>query len=306
MVFGVAVAHNILGLYFENFGDLPNKRFIDAAATWGQFGDFVGGTINPAIGIITIILLFIGIVIQRIELESGRSAYFEQSRAIQLANFEHLCFGWFKNYQNLLSEIASEENEKRICGRQAMFTWYKKDLSADKIVPLTSHPEGEYQDPIKGARRTIGLMGNDVKRKAVSDAVEKYEELYKAQEYQLDSLYRTLYRLVKWIDELDYLSQEEKWFYISMLRAQLSWVEMVFILYNGLTLRGSSFRDFIDKYALFDNLNVSSDPILELIQSFSRTKSSFYKSQAFDSALARRALGLPEFRKNKQDVHTPV
>lgn len=68
----------LLIAYRANFdGGLSEKREV-----WGQFGDFLGGTLNPILGFLTILILISTLKIQRMELKDAREAIKENSRLI--------------------------------------------------------------------------------------------------------------------------------------------------------------------------------------------------------------------------------
>jgi len=119
--------------------------------------------------------------------------------------------------------------------------------------------------------------------------------LYENNEYQLDSLFRVLYRLIVWIDsqDEDRLTPAQKWLYVSIVRAQLSWIELVFLFYNGHTDQGKNFKRLADKYALFDNLNFATDSVIAIVKACPPDMLG-YQPSAYDSKLARVAMGLPE------------
>ncbi len=81
---GVAVAsYSIaLALYAFRFGNaLSDKR-----EAWGQFGDYLGGVVNPAIGLATVVLLYVTYRTQRAELRAARKAYRRQADELREAN----------------------------------------------------------------------------------------------------------------------------------------------------------------------------------------------------------------------------
>lgn len=128
-------------------------------------------------------------------------------------------------------------------------------------------------------------------------AFSSWEKLYRTEEYQLDSLFRGLYRLIQWIDEIpdaNFQDNKLRWHYVGIIRSQLSWIEMVFLFYNGLSERGGKFRRLVEKYALFDNLRTESDDILHHLRSHPPAGVSTYADAAFQSAVARAALGIAE------------
>lgn len=70
-----------------------------------------------------------------------------------------------------------------------------------------------------------------------------------------DHYFRHLYRIIKFVDETDFLSEDEKYSYTSMLRATLSRYELVWLFYNSLSPNGENkFKPLIEKYALLKNL----------------------------------------------------
>ncbi|MFH1816658.1 MAG: putative phage abortive infection protein [Pseudomonadota bacterium] len=121
-------------------------------------------------------------------------------------------------------------------------------------------------------------------------ALREWELLYEKEENQLDSLFRVLYRLLRWIDlqPQERLGPEQKWLYISIVRSQLSWIEMVYLFYNGQTNRGEKFKPLIEKYALFDNLNFTSDRVLAILKECPPDTKG-YAATAYSSDAARAA-----------------
>ncbi len=77
--------------YFSNFHGGISK----ANGDWGTFGDFIGGTLNPIFGFISVVLLFYAVTLQRKELKETKEALQSQSESakttteIQLINAIH-------------------------------------------------------------------------------------------------------------------------------------------------------------------------------------------------------------------------
>lgn len=103
---------------------------------------------------------------------------------------------------------------------------------------------------------------------------------------------RTLYRLIKWIDESD-LSNKEKFDYIGIVRSQVSATEFLVLFLNGLTERGRKFLPLINKYAFFDNFDAATRPerrIYSLLRAVGGRDGLRYSDTAFNSDLARQLL----------------
>lgn len=58
----------VLALYLMEF----NNGFSNENSDWGTFGDFLGGTLNPIFGFLSLIALLLTIALQSKELESTR------------------------------------------------------------------------------------------------------------------------------------------------------------------------------------------------------------------------------------------
>ncbi|MEG1401261.1 putative phage abortive infection protein [Bacteroides sp.] len=74
-----------------------------------------------------------------------------------------------------------------------------------------------------------------------------------------DHYFRHLYRIVKFVDESPLLAGgfDDKYQYVSMIRAQLSRYELVWLFYNGLSNYGKDkFKPLIEKYSLLKNLRI--------------------------------------------------
>ena len=252
--------------------DFPDR------AEWGVFGDFLGGALNPIFGFASFIALLVTIVYQSKELrastkelKNSAKALANQNKAIELQSFEQTFFSWLNSYRALLETIILEKTKNNvpytICGRLALISLWK-----DHFYFFT--------------------WANDSHSVNAREVQDKWENLYKENEYQIDSLFRTLYKLISWIDtqHIQKLSEAEKWMYISIVRSQLSWVEMSFLYCNGLTFRGRKFKEIAEKYALFDNLEFN-DPYLESLYSQLKFPEG-YAEEAYSSNHAKVKLGL--------------
>ncbi len=262
----------------------------------GERGDYFGGIINPIIGLATILLIVITIRIQRRELKSSLEELRTSNYAISRQSFENSFFSWLNTYHRLLESITVPKSAFRQggeMGRHALQLMFENNFStytvwsSDELPLVNRLPDGkelhvhqpEYWQHIPSTQRLSHI--NRLKR--------RYQDLFESQRYQFDGLFRTLYRLLKWVDEHNQLETEDKWFYVAIIRAQLSWIEMAYVLYNCLTT-GPQMRSYANKYALFDNLGTGVDPIISLIRIESDQLG--LGATAYHSRRARHHLGL--------------
>jgi hypothetical protein len=267
--------------YFINVKDgfFPSER-----SALGQFGDYFGGVLNPIFGFASFLALLVTIIYQAKELKLSRTeleltrnelahsaiALMNQNKAIELQSFEQTFFSWLDTYKKLVTGFFYSDEKK---GQIAMlYVW--------KI-----HIRKTAGDDINTGNRTTNF----------NEMMTSWNKLYDTQEIQLDSLFRTIYSIIFWIDSQDdlKLNRAKKWMYISIVRSQLSWIEMAFLYLNGLTDRGAKFKKLAEKYALFNNLTFEEN-ITRFILKPDATYSTYYLNTAFNSDEARQKLGLPE------------
>jgi Putative phage abortive infection protein len=288
-------------------------------AEWGQLGDFFGGTLNPIFGFLSFIGLLLTLVIQiksldksseelelsREELAKSSSALASQNKAIELQSFEQTFFSWLSTYRELLNSLHNSRNPGEILkGREALYFLYNTNLNSrwiyssmcgsnsDELRPEFNNSY-DYEFVRLSDYKKIEIIAEN-KQDLVSNNIHQiWCRLYQKEEYQLDSLFRTAYKLINWIDSLptERLDNKQKWLYISIFRSQLSWVEMVFFYYNGLTGSGKKFKLLIDKYALFDNLTFDSDIGIKVMNKYFDIENNYAKS-AFNSDIARDKFSL--------------
>lgn len=65
----VVIAMFVLYQYFSSFNGAKSTD----QAVWGQFGDFVGGTLNPILGFVSVLILAVTLNLQRVELRESRN-----------------------------------------------------------------------------------------------------------------------------------------------------------------------------------------------------------------------------------------
>lgn len=64
-------------IYTDYFGPAVSSE----QEVWGQFGDFVGGTLNPFFSFLSLVLFVISLMHQRLELKEARAQMAEQAQA---------------------------------------------------------------------------------------------------------------------------------------------------------------------------------------------------------------------------------
>lgn len=290
----------VVGVYLYYFN---NQAVLIDTEPWGQFGDFFGGTLNPIFGFLSMMALLAALVIQGRELKvsseelrNSALALNAQNKAIAHQSFEQTFFSWLENYRDMLGSISQSESTSIVTGTEysgtiALRKWMRTDLSTRDVLVKMELYSGDDQYNNEMFERASNENADSVTMAAMA----LWDDLYIKREYQLDSLFRNLYRLILWIDSQsdDRISSAQKWLYVSIVRAQISWVEMAYLFYNGYTERGNKFKRLSEKYALFDNMNFDSEPVIAHVRKYPSRNIS-YADTAYNSCLARKQMGLPE------------
>lgn len=311
-------------LYYQEFNKslfptiTTSVKTSDVRAEWGQLGDFFGGVLNPIFGFASFIALLITIIYQAKELNASTEelknsaiALAAQNKAIELQSFEQTFFSWLNTYRDLLIAVSGKINNNTFTGRNFLYSLWEKELSDEAIAysmftpniygGASEFPREEFKDSYENSfigissYNKIETISNKKPIQSTNNILVIWCQLYRKDEYQLDSVFRTLYRLLIWIDsqQSERLSNAQKWLYISIVRSQLSWIEMTYLYYNGLTPPGSKFKLIVEKYALFDNLTIDSDIGMKVLNRHLPLVSN-YSEHAFNSEIAREKLGLPK------------
>lgn len=293
---GVLISITVIVSYVITFG---SQGLSSEQGKWAEFGEFVGGTIGPVIGFMTIVALISTLVVQRQQLLDSSDLLLRQSKLAGIQSFEQTLFSWLGTYRDLLDKVRGTELRKKPDG-----TWETKEIYGAnalqywwKTVFDTEEAWGAVEDEVfyTTGKRTrhhkprIENLDDEGKQKAKKGFLDIWgTRIYEAHEPQLDGLFRTLFRLIDWIDRQsdDRVTPEQRFFYVSLVRAQLSKAELNFLFFNSLTDRGQKFKKFVERYALFDNLPVDRDSILMVCKAS-------YEITSYSSDEARKALNLP-------------
>lgn len=226
----------LISLYIWNFfGPLSNDQGV-----WGQFGDYVGGILNPLFSITALFALLYTIVLQAKELrdsseqlKKSASALIAQNSVLLKQSFESSFFNLMSQFNELVRDLAAPNGKSK--GKEC-FAWLNESLAfyMHEVV------RGDFTDP-------------------VNEEIEiQYKMFYRANEQLIGHYFRMLYNIVKFINN-SHLEPAEKRFYTSIIRAQLSKYELSLILYNCASSYGrEKFLPLVIKYEILKHLEPES------------------------------------------------
>lgn len=270
----------------------------------GPFGDYVGGLINPAVGLVTVLLIYDTIRIQQRELQASLREMQHANFAAARMSFEQSLFAWLENYHEQIREIEIAGGKR---GRVALNFLYAASLSpASTLKCMTSYAESEHSDYDANQvfLKTPPPFRKPQFENSMSYAIRTYDQIYRNNREYIGTAFRTLYRLFRWIDESEQLTPKEKWHYCALIRSQLSWSETLFLFFNGFIREGQKMAYYVNRYALLDNLETSDELInwARYEVSLNSNGETYkipgyvarwpYTTEAFESTAAKLALGI--------------
>lgn len=220
-----------------------NTTLLTHEAARGVFGDKFGAVNALFSGlafagiIFTILLQRKELELQREELVSTREVFEKQNETLEQQKFESTFFQLLSLFHSIVNGLdlrkKNETSDVISQGRDCFKTFYN-EFKSDTISPF---------DRVKGRETTIDA------------ALKSYSVFYEKHKSELSHYFRTLYHIYKFIDGSSVKNKRQ---YSSIVRAQLSSYEQIFLFYNCLHDHGKEkFKPLIEKYSVFNNLDES-------------------------------------------------
>jgi hypothetical protein len=239
------------GWHFLSFGE--SKTFYNL----NLLGDFYGGTVASVwslAGLFFIYIAFLGqkhqilnqqiemkyshleLIYTRMELKGQKQEMIEQNKTLRQQRFENTFFQLLNNFIRLADEVKTSKN-------RVFENFHQGILVKMHNIQINSRP---YQG-------SINDMKNTLKSSTIEQAKKGYIEFHKREKQEVDIYIRSLYHLLKFIDNSQV---DDKVFYANLVRTKLTEHELAFIFYDCLGYPNSAnFKTLIEKYALLEHLN---------------------------------------------------
>lgn len=217
---------------------------------FGTFGDFFGGIVGSIWSLCGIVLFYLALKSQRKDLKNNRKAVNKQieSLSVQIEEFQ-LQKEELKETRKVFIEQARTLKQQRF--ESTFFSLL--DLYNKIILNFNQN----NKDFFKNLRIEFNNQVNSYTNITHEIALKHYIEIFYTNKDELNSYFRTIYRILSFIDNSN-LEEKEKTLYVKILRALLSENELLFIYYNAETKNGKKFYPLILKYNLLKHLSALS------------------------------------------------
>ena len=212
--------------------------------TRGAFGDMFG-SINAlfsglAFGgiIFTILLQRKELKLQRKELRDTRKEFSVQNDTLRRQRFENTFFQLINLHHEIVGKLV-----------------YGNFQEKTKIQEAVTELKGQLNRAEQQFNR-LNLTPEDVK----NEIIEAYKFFYSEYESVLSHYLRNIYHIFKYVFKSNLISEKDKYFYASIVRAQLSHDELFLIFYNSFIegLGNPNFLFLIKEFNILDNFNFNS------------------------------------------------
>lgn len=188
----------IYGLYFSKF----HYKLSSSQEVWGQFGDFVGGTLNPILSFITIYILYRTIILQQESLKKTNDALELSQQTYELSRTELSKSSEILESQNKLIQLQKFEG--------AFFELSK--LTTESINTSSYSFEGRNYNGSAGLDQLICIFLEKIEKRKSTKWIEDFFD-NNENFFSLIKLTSGIFRFVN----KSSLSDEEKESYIALL-----------------------------------------------------------------------------------------
>ena len=180
-----------------------------AATSFGTFGDFFGGVLNPIFTFLTFFGLIVTIVIQRMELRLAREEYEKTAVALNTQAIENTFFNILDLHHKIIDGLKFDPS----------------------IFPESEIEKNERLAGLKSNKNTISHGRNvfdaiilEIRNRTISSpqkVMEQYKYLQDQHNHVLGHYFRNFYQALKFIDSYadNLLSKKDKEKYSGILRA---------------------------------------------------------------------------------------
>ena len=185
--------------------------------------------------------------LQRTELMLTRGEFVTQNETLQQQRFENTFFNMLQLQQQITDNLtASFVDDLKISG-------VSLDLESKDIVEIRGREVFYKSFETAKHRSTSGKWYKGMRNLMWAQGFREYEESYTPSYF--DHYFRHLYRIFKFVAESPLIRDDQRYGYASLVRAQLSRYELIWLYYNGLSCYGrDKFKPLIETFAILKNI----------------------------------------------------
>ncbi|HEA3124669.1 TPA: putative phage abortive infection protein [Aeromonas veronii] len=249
LMFGLASLVSLFTLnYFAN-------SILEKGESWGQFGDFLGGVLNPIFTLMTFFGVIITIALQKLELRAAREEYKKSADALTTQAFENTFFNMLNLQQKIVSDLEFNPKDFEIPSKTIINRTLIMGQSTSGLLAINKSNARDYK-----GRHSFGGCLELLKYLSggPQDTFNLYRYIQTEHNHIFGHYFRSLYRIIKFINDHPYIEYTDRLNYASILRAQLSRDELSLILLNCMDdmVDSGEFRKLLNKYHMLEHIDI--------------------------------------------------
>lgn len=217
---------------------------------WGQFGDFLGGVLNPLVSLAALFALVISVRMQRAELKDTRAELIEarkvateQAKTADQQRREQRFFDLLNLYQRTVDSLSWYDTKTSVIGKQAMSNWIYDFSRITNLHPIHIFIQRGFFENNRPGHPCHEISNLDIlTRSWNSTEISNY----------IDPYFRVIHQILAEANDLLGADAQR---YIKLLRAQFNNSELTLITLNiWLNPEGTTIRSYATKYGLLKHL----------------------------------------------------
>jgi hypothetical protein len=249
----IALAVILVGIIiFLKYGSWDASKVLDESKM-GEFGDFIGGIAGTLVALVGVILYYVALTEQRNEIKINQQALNLQINALnhQITEFQaqkEELISTRKIYEQQTKTMRNQQFDSNFYSLLNVYLSIKNNLNENDV----DHDFffSFYNELFASVTKTY----SDTFHETYSKVIENYTNVYLKHRGQLSSYFKTIYRLLKFVDECEHLQKDEKSFYSKIIRSQISDNELLVLYYNYHSIYGVKAQSLVLKYQLLKHI----------------------------------------------------
>ncbi|MDP9912764.1 large-conductance mechanosensitive channel [Variovorax boronicumulans] len=161
----VAIVLTVIAVYLSYFFKFHSELSVQTSAdpaVWGQFGDYIGGVLNPLLSFASIFLLIKSLLLQFEANERLRNEIKDDKQAERLKSFELLFFNLIDSQKKLLDGLLLNVRrgvfwKRCLRGSQAVLH-IERQVNDMRVADCTNKKIGEFLDSIDEEDQIFGVI----------------------------------------------------------------------------------------------------------------------------------------------------
>ena len=224
-----------------------NTKYVINHELFGTYGDFFGGFLGTIFTLISVLL-----VVRTFRHQQSVTRDNQEQQKTQ--QFNNLFFELLHLYQ---AEV------KDLCGQSEKITNIEntpKKESVKVTKEIVNYDNKDFFDEEKNIIQRKYKNQKSYEKNRIR-SINYYMLFYIENRSKIAAYFRTLYRIFELIDKSELITDSQRKEYAKIMRAQLTESELFFLRYNAMTVYGSQFVKYINKYHILKHL-----PAFELLE----------------------------------------